>query len=72
LKEADGRPDNEVALEAWESHLKRNQSTIVDLFQGQLKSTVKCPDCGKISVTFDPFMYLSLPLVQEKETWKEV
>lgn len=30
--------------------------------QGQYKSTLVCPVCSKISVTFDPFMYLSLPL----------
>nr|ABA99902.2 Ubiquitin carboxyl-terminal hydrolase family protein, expressed [Oryza sativa Japonica Group] len=29
---------------------------------GQYKSTLVCPDCRKVSVTFDPFMYLSLPL----------
>lgn len=28
------RPDHEVAKEMWENHLKRNQSVIVDLFQG--------------------------------------
>jgi len=42
--------------------MARNNSIIVDYFQGQLKSTLVCPDCGKISITFDPFMYLSLPL----------
>ncbi|VAH15520.1 unnamed protein product [Triticum turgidum subsp. durum] len=30
--------------------------------RGQYKSTLVCPECNKISVTFDPFMYLSLPL----------
>lgn len=30
--------------------------------QGQYKSTLVCPVCSKISITFDPFMYLSLPL----------
>lgn len=30
--------------------------------QGQYKSTLVCPECNKISITFDPFMYLSLPL----------
>lgn len=30
--------------------------------QGQYKSTLVCPACRKVSVTFDPFMYLSLPL----------
>jgi ubiquitin carboxyl-terminal hydrolase 4/11/15 len=63
-READGRPDEEVAREAWRAHLDRNDSIIVDLFQGQLKSTLVCPEpgCGRVSVTFDPFMYLSLPL----------
>jgi ubiquitin C-terminal hydrolase len=60
--EANGRPDIEVANEAWRAHLSRNQSIIVDLFHGQFRSEVSCPDCSKVSVTFDPFMYLSLPL----------
>ena len=29
---------------------------------GQLKSTVKCNDCGKISITYDPFLTLPLPI----------
>jgi ubiquitin C-terminal hydrolase len=58
----DGRPDGEVAALAWERHLLRNKSKIVDLFQGQFKSRLRCPHCGKSSVTFDPFMYLSLPI----------
>ena len=40
----------------------RNQSVIVDLFHGQLKSQVRCKECGNVSVKFDPFNYLSLPL----------
>ena len=36
LKDSAGRPDKEVAQEAWENHRKRNQSIIVDLFQGQV------------------------------------
>ena len=31
---------------------------------GQLKSTVRCLDCGNISVTFDPFLTLSLPITK--------
>lgn len=30
--------------------------------QGQYRSTLVCPICRKSSITFDPFMYLSLPL----------
>ena len=42
LKDSDGRPDDVVAQEAWENHIRRNQSVIVDLFHGQLKSKVTC------------------------------
>lgn len=31
---------------------------------GQLKSTVKCLECGNISITFDPFLTLSLPITK--------
>ncbi|KAJ8475633.1 hypothetical protein OPV22_019360 [Ensete ventricosum] len=61
-KDTDGRPDEEVADEYWANHIARNDSIIVDVCQGQYKSTLVCPVCGKVSVTFDPFMYLSLPL----------
>ena len=32
------------------------------LFQGQFRSTITCRACGYRSVTFDAFMYLSVPL----------
>ncbi|XP_062607024.1 ubiquitin carboxyl-terminal hydrolase 19-like isoform X1 [Saccostrea cucullata] len=64
--DSDGRPDEVVADEAWEMYKKRNDSFIVDLFQGQYKSKLTCPICGKISITFDPFLYLSLPLPKKK------
>ncbi|XP_070611712.1 ubiquitin carboxyl-terminal hydrolase 15 isoform X12 [Erythrolamprus reginae] len=72
LKDADGRPDKVVAEEAWENHLKRNDSIIVDIFHGLFKSTLVCPECAKISVTFDPFCYLTLPLPMKKERSLEV
>ncbi|XP_061344723.1 ubiquitin carboxyl-terminal hydrolase 8-like [Gastrolobium bilobum] len=61
-KDGDGRTDEEIADEYWHNHLARNDSIIVDVCQGQYKSTLVCPICRKVSVTFDPFMYLSLPL----------
>ncbi|XP_009622829.1 ubiquitin carboxyl-terminal hydrolase 9 [Nicotiana tomentosiformis] len=61
-KDSDGHPDEEVADELWRYHRARNDSVIVDTCQGQYKSTLVCPVCNKISITFDPFMYLSLPL----------
>ncbi|KAF9149815.1 CSN-associated deubiquitinating enzyme Ubp12 [Linnemannia schmuckeri] len=62
VPDSNGRPDEEVASDCWNIHKARNDSIIVDLFQGQYKSTLVCPECEKVSVTFDPFMYLSLPL----------
>ncbi len=32
------------------------------IFMGQLKSTLKCRTCDHISITFDPFWDLSLPI----------
>ncbi|BES88324.1 unnamed protein product [Nesidiocoris tenuis] len=61
------REDKVLAREAWERHRKRNDSIIVDTFHGLLKSRVVCPDCKKVSVTFDPFCNLSLPLPQKKD-----
>ncbi|KAK9986505.1 hypothetical protein SO802_031456 [Lithocarpus litseifolius] len=61
-KGLEDRPDEEAAEEYWKNHLARNDSIIVDSCQGQFRSTLICPLCKKVSVTFDPFMYLSLPL----------
>ena len=72
LKDSNGRPDSIVAQEAWENHGKRNQSIIVDLFQGQLKSQVRCLHCSHCSVTFDPFTFLSLPLPMERSIHLEI
>uniref|UniRef100_A0A1A8HJA9 Ubiquitin carboxyl-terminal hydrolase n=1 Tax=Nothobranchius korthausae TaxID=1143690 RepID=A0A1A8HJA9_9TELE len=72
LKDANGRPDKVVAEEAWENHIKRNDSIIVDIFHGLFKSTLVCPVCSKVSVTFDPFCYLTLPLPMKKERALEV
>ncbi|XP_055612922.1 ubiquitin carboxyl-terminal hydrolase 32 [Uranotaenia lowii] len=72
LKDSDGRSDVVVAMEAWNQHHARNQSIIVDLFYGQLKSKVTCSGCGRDSVRFDPFSLLSLPLPLENYTYCEV
>lgn len=49
----EGGGDKEVmalARESWEGYMKRNDSVIVDLFQGQYKSTLVCPECEKVSL----------------------
>ncbi|CAK5085372.1 unnamed protein product [Meloidogyne enterolobii] len=61
-KEMEGRDEAQAAREAWQDYKKRNDSIIVDLLHGQLKSTLTCNVCSKISIKFDPFCYLSLPI----------
>ncbi|KAI5612333.1 ubiquitin carboxyl-terminal hydrolase 19 isoform X1, partial [Silurus asotus] len=58
--DSDGRQDEVVAEEAWQRHKMRNDSFIVDLFQGQYKSKL-------VSITFDPFLYLPVPLPQKQK-----
>ena len=60
--ESNGSDDYAASKESWSNHLKRNQSIIVDLMHGLYKSTLQCPDCQKISVTFEPYMNITLPI----------
>lgn len=45
----------QLAQKSWEGYMKRNDSVIVDLFQGQYQSTLVCPECQKVSFTPHPF-----------------
>ncbi|XP_060563372.1 LOW QUALITY PROTEIN: uncharacterized protein LOC132722815 [Ruditapes philippinarum] len=56
-----------AAEDAWQKYLRRNDSVVVDTFQGQFKSTVVCAQCNQVSVTFEPFMYLSVPIPHAME-----
>ena len=58
----DDEPDEHVVAEISRRHRQRNDSRIADLFQGFFKSTVVCPSCRRVSVTFDPFMSIAVPL----------
>lgn len=66
-KESIGKPDDIIALEALSNHSRCNNSFVLDLFQAQYRSSLKCPKCNQQSNTFDPFLCLSLP-VPQKET----
>jgi ubiquitin C-terminal hydrolase len=41
-----------LAKTCWNLYRRRNDSVIVDLFQGQYKSTLICPDCNKVELFF--------------------
>lgn len=52
-----------------EIHHARNDSVATDLFSGFYKNTMVCPECDKVSITFDPFSLLTLQLPIE-QTWQ--
>ena len=58
--------DEEASNRWWEDYKKYDDSIIVDLFQGQYKSTIKCSSCQKISIIYDKFMTLGLPIPLKK------
>lgn len=59
--------EQEKAREAWKRYLTIDDSKIVDIFVGQLKSELKCTCCGHVSTTYDPFWDLSLPIPQQQQ-----
>lgn len=40
----------EFARQSWDGYMRRNDSVIVDLFQGQYQSTLVCPECKKARI----------------------
>ena len=63
-EQGEDEPDYTAAMKAWDSHRQREDSRVLESFMGQVKSRVQCPTdgCGRVSTTFDPFMYLSVPI----------
>ena len=68
MKDSDNRPDSVVAGEFWEALKKRDDSIFVKLFYGQLKSRVNCSICGHVSITFDPYNVLSVPIPRQSNS----
>lgn len=57
----DDLPDEEKAALQWERYRAQNRSLIGDIFEGQLRSHLRC-SCGHNSSTFEPCRYLSVPI----------
>ncbi|XP_068440438.1 ubiquitin carboxyl-terminal hydrolase 2a isoform X2 [Clinocottus analis] len=60
----DHLPDEEKGKKMWSKYLEREDSKVVDVFVGQLKSSLTCSLCGFCSTVFDPFWDLSLPITK--------
>ena len=68
LKEkGENETDEQCSKRFWDNYLKRNDSIITDLFCGQMKSTVTCPNCKFINITFDPFNTLNLNIPESSQ-----
>ncbi|CAI9532520.1 unnamed protein product [Staurois parvus] len=57
--------DTEKSRQMWKRYLEREDSRIVELFVGQLKSSLTCSECGYCSTVYDPFWDLSLPIAKK-------
>lgn len=57
---------SEKAKLCWNNYLDHDNSIIVELFVGQLRSALTCTVCDYQSNTFDPFWDLSLPIPKNK------
>lgn len=64
MKSSYGKPDNVVAQETLNNHVRCNSSFVHKLFQAQFCSSLTCPKCKKQSNTFDPFLCVSVPVPQ--------
>jgi ubiquitin C-terminal hydrolase len=54
--------NNSSDADAWDVHLARNASPILDMFHGCFGSSIECPECGYRRIVRDPFAILSLPI----------
>jgi ubiquitin C-terminal hydrolase/tetratricopeptide (TPR) repeat protein len=71
IEKDDVHNENNLAVagaKAWDDYCKRNRSIVMDTFYGQFKSTCICPNCKRISVSFDVFNHISLEIPNESSS----
>ena len=60
--EGDGSNCLEVAAEEWKKSYLREDSEVRDIIGGLYRSRLLCPECGKESVSFEPFCDIQVEL----------
>ncbi|KAL4251575.1 hypothetical protein ABKN59_006688 [Abortiporus biennis] len=63
-------PTQIASEQEWQIYRMRNDSLIVDFFQGQFRNRLECLTCRKTSTTYNTFMYLTLPVPTGKHISK--
>lgn len=59
-------PQQIASQQEWSVYRMRDDSIVVDFFQGQFRNRMECLTCRKTSTTYNSFMYLSMPLPQTR------
>jgi hypothetical protein len=58
-----------LAKNEWLKFISNNNSPIVHLFYGQLKTQIDCPHCHTTNKRFDSFNILSIPIPERNQTF---
>ncbi|KAL0060484.1 ubiquitin-specific protease doa4 [Marasmius tenuissimus] len=61
-EELERLPPQIASEQEWRAWKERNDSIIVDYFQGQFRNQMKCLTCLKTSTTYNTFSILSVPI----------
>ncbi|KAL5536690.1 DOA4 [Sanghuangporus sanghuang] len=59
-------PQQIASQQEWNLYRMRDDSIVVDFFQGQFRNRMECMTCRKTSTTYNSFMYLTLPIPSAK------
>ncbi|KAI0091490.1 hypothetical protein BDY19DRAFT_930706 [Irpex rosettiformis] len=59
-------PTQLASEQQWQMYRLRDDSLVVDYFQGQYRSRLECLSCHHTSTTYNTFMYLTLPIPQHR------
>ncbi|WFD43654.1 ubiquitinyl hydrolase 1 [Malassezia psittaci] len=60
-------PPQLASVVEWGLYRRRNDSVIVDAFQGQLRNQLRCLTCGYTSITYNAFLSLSVPVADGRK-----
>ncbi|RDX51268.1 cysteine proteinase [Lentinus brumalis] len=55
-------PTQIASEQEWQIYRMRDDSLVVDFFQGQYRNRMECLTCHRTSTTYNTFMYLTLPV----------
>ncbi|KAH9944957.1 cysteine proteinase [Epithele typhae] len=61
-------PTQVASEQEWQLYRMRDDSLVVDFFQGQYRNRMECLTCHKTSTTYNTFMYLTLPVPSGRVT----